>query len=96
MTIDPTIPPNPKQPDGTPFVPGGAKPQIVNFSYAGRAFTLTWTSVAGAAYTIEMSADLKSWTKLKSDHPSGGAQTSYTDDPPAPAPNFRFFRVLKE
>jgi hypothetical protein len=99
LWIDAKIPPNPVQPDGTPFVPAGQERiRVTAYKYdaAQGTFALTWSSVAGLTYAIETSADLKSWAKIKTGQASGGAQTSYTDTLAQPRPAFKFYRVLKE
>jgi CubicO group peptidase (beta-lactamase class C family) len=58
-------------------------------------FSISWASQPGATYTIERSADLKFWTKVKTGHPSGGTMTTYTDTPGIGAPP-RFYRVVYE
>jgi hypothetical protein len=95
MQIDTVLPPNPTQPDGTPFVPGGGT-QITGVTWTAGAATITWASEPGATYTIQSSETLlpDSWTNLKSGHPSGGATTSYTDTTATPA--YRFYRVGKQ
>lgn len=57
--------------------------------------TLSWTSQAGAQYTIQYSANLTSgFTALVSNIPSGGATTTSTAT--APAGNVGFFRILQQ
>jgi hypothetical protein len=93
LWIDTKIPANPKQPDGTPFVPTGQL--TVSGVYQGTAgqFVLTWASEAGLKYTVWASPDLKAWTAIKAGLDSGGASTSYTDSLGSPVPAFRFYKV---
>ena len=94
MQIDTVLPPNPTQPDGTLFVPGGLV-QIQNVTIAVAGVTITWGSSAGATYRVEASENLQNWTLLQAAHPSGGAQTSYTDTA-SPRPAYRFYRIARE
>lgn len=59
-------------------------------------FTLRWASQAGAKYTVEATADFKSWTKVATGLASGGAETSYTETLATPAPAYRVYRILTE
>lgn len=93
MQIDSVIPPNPIQPDGTPFVVGG-RIQISGIAFTGNQSVLTWSSAAGETYTIQASQNLTSWDNLKTGHPSGGATTSYTDT--SSVLTHRFYRIQRE
>jgi hypothetical protein len=57
---------------------------------------LKWTSLAGATYKLEASADLKSWQTVKTGIASGGTETTYGDSLTPPVPSARFYRVSKE
>jgi hypothetical protein len=94
LEVSTYVPADAKQPDGTPFVPGG-RPQIRTINVSGGQVTLTWSSQAGVNYTIAASSNLTSWTNLKTAHPSGGATTSYTDTS-SPLPPFRFYRIQQQ
>jgi hypothetical protein len=94
--VDTRIPANPRQPDGTPFVPAGAgqglKIESATFDAIQNRITLAWASAAGAKYTIEASEDLKTWTIVRADHPSGGNRTTYSEAIDA-AKRSKFFRI---
>lgn len=96
MQIDSVLPPNPMQPDGTPFVAGG-EIKMLGVTLAGGQPTISWQSEAGATYTIQYTDTLtaNSWTNLKTGQASGGATTSYTDTT-TPLPAHRFYRVFKQ
>lgn len=56
-----------------------ASPIAVSASSAGGTVSVTWTSVEGATYRIETSADGASWTTLAAAVPSsGGDSSTYT------------------
>jgi hypothetical protein len=86
--VDPNIPPNPTQPDGTPFDPGGTPFQIIAVARnpVSGAVTLTWTSGANATYAVDASTTLAtgSWNLRADNIPSGGATTTYTDNTAPP------------
>lgn len=97
--VDTRIPPNPVQPDGSPFIPAGLeriKILSCSFDPVQGAFTMSWSSVAGSSYTVESSSDFKSWSKIKTGQSSGGDQTLYTDVLPKTWPACRFYRIIKE
>jgi len=54
--------------------------------------TLKWDSQPGAKYTVWTSTTLSNWTNLQVID-SGGAETTFTDNLPSPAPQVRFYRV---
>ncbi|MCL4181498.1 MAG: MSCRAMM family adhesin SdrC [Verrucomicrobia bacterium] len=91
LWIDLRIPPNPTQPDGTPFVPSGQV--IISGSHDGaqNRFTLTWPSEPGAKYSVWASPNLVDWTAVQSGLDSGGSQTTYVDA--NPPPEGRYYRV---
>lgn len=93
LRVDLNIPPNPVQPDGTPFNAGGSIKVAGRYDRAQNQFTITWPSEAGVKYSLWGSTDLKTWTSVKTEIDSGGAQTSTTDIPAAPPPAFRFYKV---
>jgi hypothetical protein len=93
--VDTRIPPNPRQPDGTPFVPAGQASlrfESATFDAAQNRITLAWTSAPDAKYTVEVSEDLKTWTVASADLPSAGARTTYSEniDPAKPV---KFYRL---
>ena len=61
------------------------------------AVTVTWSSTAGAQYTVERSADLgaTAWTSLTTNLAATGASTSYTDST-LPANTARMFYRIKQ
>jgi hypothetical protein len=51
LQVDSVLPPNPVQPNGTPFVPGGGGDQpVVTVARAGNTLTITWTN-GGTLYS---------------------------------------------
>ncbi len=58
--------------------------------------TVTWSSVAGAKYSVQASLDLKTWSTIATGLPSGGETTSYTETLGSPRPAYRFYRVISE
>lgn len=94
--VDTRIPPNPRQLDGTAFVPAGGgsavRIQSTSFDAVQRRISFTWASLANAKYTIESSSDLRTWTVVRADVASGGATTTFSDavDLANPA---RFYRI---
>lgn len=93
LRIDLRIPPNPVQPDGTPFNAGGQIKVAGRYDRAQNQFTVTWPSQAGAKYTLWGSSDLKTWTSVKTGIDSGGTETSTMDIPAAPQPAFKFYKI---
>lgn len=73
---------------GTVILP----PAITSLQYdpITRQFTLTWTSMPGALYSIQETSGLEalSWTTLASNIPSGGNSTTYTVTMPAGTAGF--------
>ncbi len=73
--------------DGLTLAAGGVIPPptgnlvITNLTWsATNTLGITWTSTAGATYTIETSPSLQSnqWTTVEASYASGGATTTYT------------------
>jgi len=93
LLVDTAIPPNPRQPDGTPFT--GLSPQLLApvYNNAAGTVTLRWRSRAGRTYAIDGSPDLATWTPVASNVASAGAETSHVDTLPTPRPARRFYRV---
>ena len=59
------------------------------FDAAGKAFTLTWGSTAGAKYSVRRAASITGpWTDVATDLTSAGAATSYTDKSASGATSF--------
>jgi hypothetical protein len=78
--VDTRIPPNPVQPDGTPFVPaGGLRFEPPTYDAVQRQITLAWASAANATYTLESSDNLTTWTVLRANIPSGGTRTTFSE-----------------
>lgn len=48
---------------------------------AGRAFTITWASVAGKTYAVERSTDLTTWTTISEGIPATAPLNTWTDEP---------------
>jgi CubicO group peptidase (beta-lactamase class C family) len=57
--------------------------------------SMTWASQPGATYTIQQSTNLRNWSTLKTNHPSGGGLTTYIDNTGAGTVR-RFYQVLYE
>lgn len=60
--------------------PAGEAPVITGLAYTPGAFAVTFTSEAGATYTVQYSADLANWVNAVTNLAPGGAQTTYTAD----------------
>ncbi len=97
LVVDPTLPENPMQPDGTPFVPGGPAPfQIISMFYDELFgdLTLEWTSKSTKEYQIEESVDLSTWTPIGPlIVPQAGGSTEHTLIGVAGPP--RYYRILE-
>ncbi len=97
LQVDTAIPPDATQPDGTPFnQAAGFRLLDVRYDSGAGTVTLRWESEAGATYAIYASDDLNNWTSIQTGHPSGGAETQYTETLASPHPIYRFYRVSKE
>lgn len=76
---------------------GGAKPAAATLSNPMRpgngAFQFTLSGTAGAAYTIEVTEDLRSWSTVTSVTP-GPAGTAQVTDPGAVGKTSRFYRAV--
>lgn len=94
--MDTRIPPDARQPDGTPFLIGGSavKFESATFDATQRTITLTWTSSADSKYTIEASEDLKSWSVVRADVPGAANRTTYSEKIDA-AKRAKFYRVRR-
>lgn len=57
--------------------------------------TLTWTSTAGATYTIQRTTDFAAWTDLTPNISSAGLSTTFTDTTLPAATTRVFYRVKK-
>ena len=85
MWVDPMIPANPLQPDGTPFRPGvlGDALRVTSIEYDSTAseLTLRWTSRADREYLVRQltSTDPVTWTVIGSTvQPDEGGETEET------------------
>ena len=95
LIIDPTIPENPLQPDGSPFSPGEeASLRLIDFSYQEGNVTLRWTSNQGQDYQVQQSSDLQNWSNIGTTVPgaAGGETEIIIPDAPASA---RYYRLLQ-
>jgi hypothetical protein len=91
--VDTRMPANPRQPDGTPFVPaGGLRFDAATFDAVQRQITLAWPSTANTNYTIESSDDLTTWTVLRTNLPSAGSRTTFSEALDA-AKRTKFYRL---
>ena len=97
LQVDPVLPANPMQPDGTPFDPDGTGTgvELTGVTMTGGQPTITWASQPGETYTIQATEDFETWSNLTTAHPSGGAETSYTDTS-ATLPDYRFYQIVRE
>jgi hypothetical protein len=70
LVVDPLIPMDPKQPDGTPFLPFGDGSPIritdVFYDEPLDEITLTWTTTPGKEYQVQISSNLVNWTFIGS------------------------------
>lgn len=84
LQVDSVLPPNPVQPDGTPFVPGGGGTDpVLSVSASGSSLTITWIN-GGTLYSAPSVAGPWSTT-----NDSDGSFTTTT------AGAMQFFRVQK-
>ena len=68
----------------------------VAFHPEEESVTISWESVSGASYTVEISDDLVTWTPLAEGiAPGAGNSTSYTDDERAPEAEILFYRIIQ-
>ena len=97
LQVDPVLPENPIQPDGSPFDPDGTGTgvELTGVTMSGGQPTITWASQPGETYTIQATEDFETWDNLATAHPSGGAETSYTDTS-ATLPDYRFYQIVRE
>lgn len=87
--VDPTIPPNPKQPDGTPFIPAGSQITVTTAHNAAQSqLTLNWNAVAGSTYTVWGTMDLKAWVQVQT-----GIATGIHTIQIGATPAYQFYRV---
>ncbi len=101
LRIDTYIPPNPTQPDGTPFTPAsGSAFQItaVTLNEAAKEITITWPSANGRSYAIDRSGDMQGfWLEEVDDFLATGPESSYTlpvvGNPADPLPDRIYVRV---
>ncbi len=95
MIVDPTIPENPLQPDGSPFAPGeGVESQLIDFSYEDGTVTLRWTSQPGQEYQAQQSSDLQAWDNIGATVPGAPGEVTEITIPGAP-PSPRYYRLLQ-
>ncbi|MAT47656.1 MAG: hypothetical protein CMO35_09545, partial [Verrucomicrobiaceae bacterium] len=96
LIVDPTIPDNPLQPDGSPFVPGGQnleESRLTAFSYDGNSVTLRWTSQAGKDYQVQQSSDLQNLTNIGATVSGAAGETEISiNDAPVSS---RYYRLLE-
>jgi hypothetical protein len=100
FVVEKALPDDPRQPDGTPFVPGGGGEavEVISITYdsvLGTA-TLRWKSQPGSTYKVDWSGDLAAWPPLRTGVPSGGTETQVTDDTIPQGTRFRAYRVGEE
>ncbi len=97
LIVDPTIPDNPLQPDGSPFVPGGQNPEesrLTAFSYDGNSVTLRWTSQPGKDYQVQQSSDLQNWTNIGATVPGAAGETEISiNEAPVPSSYYRLLEI---
>ena len=95
LIVDPTIPPTPLQPDGSPFVPdGGEDLRLTLFSYNGTNVTLRWISRNGNDYQVQESVDLQNWNNIGATVPAaagGVTEATILNAPASP----RYYRLLE-
>jgi len=66
-----------------------------SWNHQQRRMTLTWNSIAGKTYRVELSSNLATWSPLASAIPATGASTAWTSAS-LPAVTRHFFRVIEE
>jgi hypothetical protein len=66
-----------------------------SWNHEARCMTLTWNSVAGRTYRVELSKDLVSWIPLEYGIPPVGASTTWTSTA-LPISDRHFFRVAEQ
>ena len=95
LLVDPTIPANPLQPDGSPWVPGGGggPSRLLAFEYNGDV-TLKWTSKDNKEYQVQVSSDLRNWNNLGPTVPAAAGGETEATIQGAPAPP-SYYRVLE-
>ena len=97
LRIDGYIPPNPTQPDGTPFAPAsGARFQITSvvLNEAARELTVTWPSANGRVYSVDFSTDMQGfWLEDEDNFVADGPESSYTLSLANPLPDRIFVRI---
>jgi hypothetical protein len=97
LLIDRAIPPNPRQPDGTPFTDHLPKLIDIDYDAATPKVTLTWRSRAGRTYTIQAAPELNGpWSTLATGYPATGSETSYVQTFGAPPFPRSFYRVRQD
>lgn len=97
LRIDGYIPPNPLQPDGTPFAPvasGNFQITAVELDEINRTVTVTWPSAAGRIYGVDFNTDIQgTWLEDVEDFDAVGPESSYTIQLGDPLPPRLFVRV---
>ena len=80
----------------TAEVPGAQPFAITGLSFSPNTIDVSFRSLTGKTYTIEMSSDLVNWTTQSSNISSGGSSTNHSVDTPNVVPPSIFLRVLEE
>ena len=97
LRIGSYIPPNPMQPDGSPFLPETGQPfQIsrVELDLPGKTITVYWPSTDGRVYAVDQSTELNDvWLEEVETLDAAGDETSYEIPLPDPVPDRIFVRV---
>jgi hypothetical protein len=77
--------------------PSGLTITDVSFSKTTRELTIAWGAQAGATYRVHASTDLKTWTVVTDNYPTGGAtgNSASIKVPVNDSEKFKFFRVSR-
>jgi hypothetical protein len=97
LRMDSYIPPDARQPDGTPFVPSSGQAfriTKVELDAATRELTVTWPSANGRVYAIDRNSFLTDvWLEEIEDFMATGDESSFTITLPDPMPARAFVQV---
>lgn len=104
LQIDSYIPPNPTQPDGTPFIASSGLPLAisdVSYDQGTGMLTITWPSAVGRTYAVDSSEGLTpdgfggfgDWQEIDDGVSGAAMETAFPVSIGVPAPSRFFLRV---